>query len=252
MSTLLSRHLAVTGATNFRDLGGYVGAQGRAVRWRTVFRSDHLAGLTPEGVQALHDLAVHRAVDFRGVQERAADSYAWPDLQAYALSVEPTVVQKAMEMVKAGDHLTVAQTVALMQETYRSFVHDNAARFAEFFQLLLQSDAPTVFHCTAGKDRTGWAAALFLEVLGVDRSDIQKDYLLTNQYYQRPAALTARAAQSIPQEILDVVWRVQPEFLDSAYAMVEQKYGGMQTYLREMLKLDAAAQHALRARYLQA
>ena len=251
MNAPRSRHIALPGTTNFRDLGGYVGDGGRPVRWRTVFRSDHLAGLTPEGVAGLEVLGVQRAADFRGVQERAADSYAWPHLQVYALSVEPTVVQEAMAMLTTGGTLTVEQTVGLMQDTYRSFVRDNAWRFAEFFQLLLRAETPTVFHCTAGKDRTGWAAALFLEALGVSRSDIQKDYLLTNQYYQRPAALMARTASAIPQEVLDVVWRVQPAFLDSAYAMVEQEFGDMPSYLREVMQLDAAAQDALRARYLQ-
>lgn len=252
MRNPLPRHIALPGTSNFRDLGGYTGAQGHSVRWRTVFRSDHLAGLTPEGVQQLQQLGVHRAADFRGVQERAADSYAWPHLQVHALSVEPTVVQKAMGMLNAGGQLSVEDTVAIMEQTYRSFVRDNATHFANFFDLLLQSDQPLVFHCTAGKDRTGWAAALFLEVLGVSRSDIQQDYLLTNQFYQRPAALRARAAQSIPQEVLDVVWRVQPAFLDSAYSMVNQEYGGMQTYLREVLQLDDDAQHELQQRYLQA
>ena len=251
MSAPLSRHIALQGTTNFRDLGGYVGDGGRSVRWRTVFRSDHLAGLTPEGVAGLEQLGVQRAADFRGVQERAADSYAWPHLQVYALSVEPTVVQKAMGMLNAGGSLTVEETVVLMEDTYRSFVRDNAWRFAEFFQLLLRAETPTVFHCTAGKDRTGWAAALFLEALGVDRQDIEKDYLLTNQYYERPAALKARTAASIPPEVLDVVWRVQPAFLDSAYAMVEQEFGGMPTYLREVMKLDTSALNALRAQYLQ-
>jgi len=209
------RHIALQGTTNFRDLGGYVGHQGRPVRWRLLFRSDHLAGLTPEGVQGLHDLGVHRSADFRGVQERAADAYHWKGLHAYALSVEPTVVQKALALVQAGGRLTAQDTVVCMQDTYRHFVRDNAAQFAQLFQLLLEKDAPTVFHCTAGKDRTGWAAALILEALGVARADIDRDYLLTNQYYQRPAAMAARAAQAVPQEILNVLWKVQPEFLAS-------------------------------------
>lgn len=251
MSAPQSRHIALSGTTNFRDLGGYVGAGGRTVRWRTVFRSDHLAGLTPEGVAGLAALGVQQAVDFRGVQERAADSYAWPHLAVEALTVEPTVVQKALGMLAAGGSLSVAETVEMMQATYRSFVGDNAARFAEFFQLLLHTETPTVFHCTAGKDRTGWAAALFLEALGVSRHDIEQDYLLTNRWYQRPAALKSRMASRIPQEVLDVVWRVQPEFLASAYAMVDQEFGGMPAYLQEVMQLDAVALQALRARYLQ-
>ncbi|WP_284336343.1 tyrosine-protein phosphatase [Comamonas sp. NoAH] len=247
-----ARHIALPGTTNFRDLGGYVGHGGRSVRWRTLFRSDHLADLTDEGLRALQGLGVRRSADFRGVQERTTDAYAWEGVQTHALTVEPTVVQKALALIHAGGSMTAEDSVALMQETYRHFVRDNAAQFAQLFQLLLQEDAPTVIHCTAGKDRTGWAAALILETLGVARTDIERDYLLTNQYYQRPAAMAARAAQSVPQDILNVLWRVQPEFLASAYEMVERDYGDMPTYLREAMQLDESAQNTLRARYLQA
>lgn len=246
-----SRHIALPGTTNFRDLGGYVGHQGRSVRWRTLFRSDHLAGLTPESLGTLQTLGVQRSADFRGQYERTVDAYAWEGLHTHALTVEPTVVQKAIAMIHAGGSLSVPETVVLMQDTYRCFVRDNAGQFAQLFRLLLEEDAPLVFHCTAGKDRTGWAAALILEALGVARSDIEHDYLLTNQYYQRPAAMTTRAAQAVPPSVLHVLWRVQPEFLHSAYDMVAQEYGGMGTYLREVMLLDDAAQAALRARYLQ-
>lgn len=246
-----SRHIALPGTTNFRDLGGYAGHAGRPVRWRVLFRSDHLAGLTPESLQTLKTLGVQRSADFRGAYERANDAYAWDGLTTHALSVEPTVVQKALALVHSGGSLTAQDTVALMQETYRHFVRDNTAQFAQLFQLLLEQDAPTVFHCTAGKDRTGWAAVLILEALGVARSDIEADYLLTNRYYQRPAAMASRAAQAVPQEILDVLWRVQPAFLASAYEMVEANYGGMPSYLREAMALDEAALAELRGRYLQ-
>lgn len=247
-----TRHIVLPGTTNFRDLGGYVGHAGRTVRWRVLFRSDHLAGLTPESLGTLKALGIQRSADFRGVQERTVDAYAWQGLHTHALTVEPTVVQKAIALIHAGGSLSVADTVVLMQETYRSFVRENAAQFAQLFRLLLEEDAPTVFHCTAGKDRTGWAAALILEALGVAKADIEHDYLLTNQFYQRPAAMAARAALAVPQEVLDVLWRVQPGFLESAYAMVQREHGGMQSYLREVMQLDDAAQHALRARYLQA
>jgi len=246
-----SRHIALPGTTNFRDLGGYVGHAGRTVRWRKLFRSDHLADLTPEGLQGLRALGVQRSADFRGAYERSTEAYAWEGLTTHTLSVEPTVVQKALALVHSGDSLSADDTVALMQETYRHFVRDNTAQFGQLFQLLLQADAPTVFHCTAGKDRTGWAAALILEALGVARSDIEHDYLLTNQYYQRPKAMASRAAQAIPQEILDVLWRVQPGFLASAYEMVERDYGGMACYLRDVMGLDVQAVAELRARYLQ-
>lgn len=250
-ASLPTRHIVLPGTTNFRDLGGYQGHQGRSVRWRKLFRSDHLAGLTPESLATLQALGVQRSADFRGLQERTVDAYAWAGLHTHALTVEPTVVQKAIAMVHAGGSLSVPETVALMQETYRSFVRDHAGQFAELFRLLLEDETPTVFHCTAGKDRTGWAAALILEALGVARADIERDYLLTNDYYQRPAAMASRAAQAVPANVLHVLWRVQPEFLHSAYDLVAREYGGMPSYLREVMQLDDAAQQALRARYLQ-
>ena len=245
-----ARHIALPGTTNFRDLGGYTGHGGRSVRWRMLFRSDHLADLTAPGLQTLQALGVRRSADFRGAQERSAEGYVWDGLQVHTLSVEPTVVQKALALVHAGGSLTAADSVALMQETYRHFVHHNTAQFAQLFALLLQDASPMVFHCTAGKDRTGWAAALLLEALGVARTDIERDYLLTNQYYQRPAAMASRAAQAVPQEILNVLWKVQPEFLHSAYEVVERDYGGMPAYLREALHLDTQALEQLRAHYL--
>ncbi len=247
-----SRSIRLDGASNFRDLGGYAGLDGRRVRWRTLFRADHLAGLSAADLDVLHGLKLARSADFRGKMESAHLAYEWPGIARHALIVEPTVVQRASALIAAGNDLTAAHAEELMQDTYRSFVRENAARFAELFALLLESEEPTVFHCTAGKDRTGWAAALVLEALGVSRADIEHDYLLTNQFYQRPTALAARAAQTVPQEILDVLWKVQPEFLSSAYDMVEREYGSIDTYLREAMQLDTPALQELRRRYLVA
>ena len=243
-----TRSLPLAGATNFRDLGGYVGHGGQAVKWRRIFRSDHLAGLTPEDQALLADLGVVRAVDFRGQAESAAYAYALPGVAYHPLHIEPTVVQRARELQRTGRQLTAQDAVGLMQDTYRGFVHDNAPRFAELFRLLLASDAPTVFHCTAGKDRTGFAAALILLTLGVPRDVVMHDYLLTNALYQRPPGMGSHA----PEEVLRVLWRVQEEFLDAALHMVDNDFGGLQAYLVDVLGVDAAAQKELAGRYLQA
>ncbi len=66
------------------------------------------------------------------------DAYAWDGLHTHALTVEPTVVQKAFALIHAGGSLTAADSVALMQETYRHFVRDNTVQFAQLFQLLLE------------------------------------------------------------------------------------------------------------------
>lgn len=242
------RSLPLQGSTNFRDLGGYAGLNGRAVKWRRLFRSDHLAALTPADQERLAALGITRAVDFRGADERAAQSYALPGVAQYALSIEPAVVQRMQELLRSGHALTPQDTVRLMQDTYRGFVHDNAPRFAELLQLLLDSNTPLVFHCTAGKDRTGFAAALILLALGVPRSVVMQDYLLTNALYRRPQGLGATVT---PREVLEVIWRVQEDFLDSALHLIEAEHGGIDPYLERVLGLNEAARKRLVELYLQ-
>lgn len=248
MTQSFDRSLKLSGASNFRDLGGYAAADGRPVRWRRLFRSDHLAALTPADAGTLQALGVSRSLDFRGVRERAAVPYALAGVEQHSLPIEPTVVQRMQELVEAGQTVTPEHTVELMQETYRAFVHDNAARFASLFEHLLGSDEPLVFHCTAGKDRTGFAAAMILLALDVPRQVVMHDYLLTNDFYRMPPAAASRA----PREVLNVLWRVQQEFLDAALQAVDRDYGGVDNYLARELGVGAAERRRLAELYLQA
>lgn len=243
-----SRTLNLAGASNFRDLGGYAGEDGRVVRWRRLFRSDHLAALTAQDTLALAGLGVTRTLDFRGDAERAAQAYALPNVRYHALSIEPTVVQRAKEMALAGEEMTAPVAVRLMQDTYRAFVANNARQYAELFEHLLENDAPLVFHCTAGKDRTGFAAALILMALGVPRSVVMEDYLLTNGLYQRPTSLVTGSA---PEEVLNVIWRVQEDFLDAALDAVDADYGGLDRYLSDQLSVGNAERARLKQLYLE-
>lgn len=241
------RVLRLEGSSNFRDLGGYLAAGGRRLQWRRIFRSDHLASLSASDLQTLRQHGIAHAVDFRGAHERTVQAYAWPQLTHHAFMVEPLVAQRTRALLEAGQRVTVADAVRAMQDTYRSFVRAHADRFADLFQLLLHAEQPLVFHCTAGKDRTGWAAALVLHALGVSREQVMQDYLLTNALYQRPASVVPGR---LSPEVLDVLWRVQAPFLDSALDLVERDHGGMDRYLTEVLGVDRAARARLAERYL--
>ena len=243
---LSRRHIPLHGASNFRDLGGYVGHEGRPLKWRKIFRSDHLAALNPQDLAQLKTLGIARSFDFRGVQESQAQFYEWPNIQRYSLSIEPTVVQRLQAQHLTGKPLTAADALDAMQTTYRDFVRSDSHRFAQLFEHLLEKPDPLLFHCTAGKDRTGLAAALVLSALGVSEADIWKDYLLTNQLYKR----NNTGAHTLSPDVLKIVWEVQESFLKASLEVIHQDHGGMHNYLVQTLGLTPAALQKLRATYL--
>ncbi len=246
-TTQPTRSLPLEGATNFRDLGGYTGYQGRPVRWRQLFRSDHLGSLTGQDLATLQPLGLRRVYDFRGKEERSWQPSRLPGAPVESLAIEPTVVQRLATHVAGGTVPNGADTVDMMNQTYRAFVQHNAPQFTQLFAQILQADAPLVFHCTAGKDRTGLAAALLLHALGVDGEVVMQDYLLTNQLYKVPALYTS----PLPSEVSRVLWGVQPEFLHAAFDAMDADFGGVDGYLEKGLGLDAAQRERLREKYLQ-
>ncbi len=241
---ILNRSLNLAGATNFRDLGGYRTTDGRTTRWRRLFRSDHLGALTEQDRATLAELGVTRSFDFRGVDERANTPYEVPGLQQHSLAIEPSVVQNLQLMSDAGRALDAGAAVEVMQDTYRAFVTDYSERFARLLAHLLEDDSPSVFHCTAGKDRTGFAAMLILSALHVPHETIVDDFLLTNQYFKRQPGVVRH---DLPEPVTQVLWGVQRPFLDAALQAVEQSHGGVDGYLRALGVGEAEKRQLARA-----
>jgi protein-tyrosine phosphatase len=247
MSDAPARHLNLAGATNFRDLGGYPTRDGRIVRWRQIFRSNHLGHLTDDDVAVMRDLGVRSAFDFRGTEERAAALCCMPDISVHSLPVEPTVVAALRAIAAAGTPLSIDHAVDVMRDSYRNYVQQNTQHFRTLFAHLLEDRAPLVIHCTAGKDRTGFACALILHSLGVSDDIISEDYLLTNRFYRRDSAYSS----DLPEDVKQVLGSVQASFLAAAFEAIDADYGDLDTYLRDGLGIGTAERASLKARYLQ-
>lgn len=239
--------LRLQGASNFRDVGGYLTQEGLRIKRGRVFRSDHLAGLTADDLAQLQRIGLTHSLDFRGVAECETTPYAIPGVSRVALNIEPSVITKMQALVAQGIEPSTEDTVALMCGTYRDFVNNNAATFGRFLKHLLEEPTPQVFHCTAGKDRTGFAAALLMSVLGVDRATIEEDYLLTNQLYRRDPNIEGKG----PAHVMKVLWGVQPAFLHAALETVDQQHGGMTAYLHGAIGLSTQDAAELRALLLE-
>jgi protein-tyrosine phosphatase len=247
MSDSPARHLNLAGASNFRDLGGYPTRDGRTVRWRQIFRSNHLAHLTSDDVTTVRALGVKSAFDFRGTAERTEAQCSMPEISVHSLPVEPTVVAALRAIAAAGTPLATSHAVEVMRDSYRSYVQQNTPRYRALFAHLLEDSAPLVIHCTAGKDRTGFACALILHTLGVPDEVISEDYLLTNRFYRRDP----NSGSDLPDDVKQVLGSVQTAFLGAAFEAIGTDYGDLETYLQKGLGLGAAERAALTARYLQ-
>jgi len=248
MSDSPARHLNLSGASNFRDLGGYSTKDGRTVRWRQIFRSNHLAHLTDDDAAIVRALGVKSAFDFRGAAERTEALCGMPEISVHSLPVEPTVVAALRAIAAAGTPLSTDHAAEVMRDSYRSYVQQNTPRFRTLFAHLLQDSAPLVIHCTAGKDRTGFACALILHTLGVPDEVISEDYLLTNRFYRRDP----NSGSDLPDDVKQVLGSVQTSFLAAAFEAIDADYGDLETYLQKGIGLGTAERAALSARYLQA
>ena len=119
-----------------------------------------------------------------------------------------------------------------MRDSYRSYVRQNTPRFRALFAHLLEDRAPLVIHCTAGKDRTGFACALILHALGVPDEVISEDYLLTNRFYRRDP----NSSSDLPDDVKQVLGSVQASFLAAAFEAIDADYGDLETYFSEGLR----------------
>jgi protein-tyrosine phosphatase len=241
------RHFDLVGASNFRDLGGYPGQDGRTVRWRQIFRSNHLGHLTEADIGVLRGLGLKNAFDFRGSEERAAATCAMQEIAVHSLPIEPTVVAALRARRAGGAPLSPADGLEVMRDSYRNYVQHNTPRFRSLFAHLLEDPAPLVIHCTAGKDRTGFACALILHALGVDEDLIAEDYLLTNRYYRRDPS----ASNDLPDDVRQVLGSVDASFLAAAFGAIRAEYGDLDNYFSKALNLGPGERARLARNYLE-
>ena len=247
MSDTPARHLNLAGASNFRDLGGYPGMDGRFVRWRQIFRSNHLGHLTETDVEVLRPLGLKSAFDFRGAEEREAAACGLAEIAVHSLPIEPTVVAALRARLAEGGALSSTDALDVMRDSYRNYVRYNTPSFRALFAHLLEDRAPLIIHCTAGKDRTGFACALILHALGVPDDVIAEDYLLTNRFYRRDPG----ASSDLPEDVKKVLGSVEGSFLAAAFEAISADYGNLESYFSDGLGLGSGERVALQARYLE-
>jgi protein-tyrosine phosphatase len=232
-------HIVLDGASNARYVTWVLGA--RASTTGCVLRSANLDQLSAAGRLRFGELGVAIVIDLRGKAEAAAA----PKLDGATrihLPIEPNVAADLSAERDAG-MLSAASAMRVMERTYRHYIIDHAAVFAELLHHVAGANhRPVLFHCAAGKDRTGVAAALVLTALDVPPPTIMEDYLLSNRFYRPTGARTA----DFPDDVREAITRVRPEYLEAAFAAMTEGWGGPGGFLEKALGIGPRERAAMR------
>lgn len=247
------RVLTLEGGRNFRDMGGYRGAGGRRVKWKRLYRSGSMAALTAADYAQLAALGVRAIVDLRTTGEREMMPVDWarvPNLSYWARDYDMGFGD--LRSLMAAEAPTVEATRQAMASLYQNLPFEQAPAYRELFRRLIEGEAPLVFNCSAGKDRTGVAAALILGALGVHADDILEDYLLTNAAHdwKKSHGDPASPVSRLSPELAAAVLGVEAEYLSSAMAAIEARHGSAAAYLREALEIGEGQIERLREHLL--
>jgi protein-tyrosine phosphatase len=244
------RSLHLRSAPNFRDVGGYRTSDGRWVRMGVAYRSDQLDRLSDADLAKIASLNPALIVDLRTDAERRSGPDRLPPtaspLVADVMASSPPDMAAIMRATGPQD------SIAFLTQANRQFVSGASAlgAYGVLMSRLDRSKGVVVYHCTAGKDRTGWASAVLLTILGVPRATVMADYLASNAYLADKNKAMFSVLPSDRAAILEPVMTVRPAYLDAAFAEVKARYGSFDRYLSEGLGLDAAALAQLRSRFL--
>ncbi|WP_349828776.1 tyrosine-protein phosphatase [Brevibacterium litoralis] len=227
-------HVPLEGTFNVRDVGGWATADGHRVRTGLVHRADGLANLTDGDRAELVARGVRTVLDLRETQEgrHAPDALDGTDIEHLGM---PVFLDRYYPM-DPEDALAFRLPDRSLPTIYGLMIEEAGERFAEILTVLAEAEDPAVFHCSAGKDRTGMVAAFLLELLGVGRQTVLDDYAATERFLGADfvAALQTRfAAAGIVADLSKTATQAPRELMESTLAGIDDRFGSVEGYLLE-------------------
>ncbi|MBB3047847.1 protein-tyrosine phosphatase [Litorivivens lipolytica] len=254
------RRLDLEGAPNIRDLGGYETLDGSTTRWGRIFRAGRLSSLTARDKAQLQQFNLRVICDFRREDEYLQDITDLGDFAEAAihnLAISPGDHTRSIAMTDFNS-VSGEQMFEWMVLINRELALKQTQTYRRMFELLLETeDGGFLFHCSAGKDRTGFAAALILSALDVPRDTIMEDYLLTAQYYPPKGELEYLASKytdssrDVDLSAYQALMDTREEYLSAAFSAIEEHYDSVDTYLSGELGIGKAERELLKHRYTE-
>ena len=256
------RLLNFEGISNFRDLGGYSTQDGRRVKWGKLYRSGTFAEASRADLAGLSALGLETFIDFRSELEKTEEPNRLPDPPGFTVIDIPVLddgnkalVGEVMDRIESGNFDGFDPNQAMLTAN-RQFASEFTPQFKEFVHTVLQADGtPMVWHCSAGKDRSGFAAAILLRILDVPPETIMQDYMAS-----RAPALQSRKGQLRMLELfkgeeaarkIAILMGVEEAWLEASFAQIDATWGSFDNYVETGLQLNAADIQRLRDNLLE-
>lgn len=255
-----NRLISFSGAKNFRDLGGYQTVDGRTVRWGVLYRSDSLHKLNAADLRRLSALSIHRVIDLRSQMESQREPDRLPREWTGRLveipildSTTQATQESRKEFLRSLKHIDPIQYMSQMNIELATKFTPQIKQFIS--EILSANGRPVLFHCAAGKDRTGFAAAILLRALGVPQEVVLQDYQLTNHYLQKGYAKALTLMRLVKGRDFSVAigkfMEAHPGYLGAAFESIDLQYGSFDDYLFRGLGLSKDDPQRLAALYLE-
>jgi len=259
----MERVIPLERGLNFRDLGGYETRDGRRVRWRCLFRSGVMSRLTAADQSCLHSFGIRALCDLRTRRERERETVRWAGEDVLRLEWDYDPRHLNLRSAASDPGFSAVSAHSAMIEFYRTLPTRFTPQYRGLFAQLAAGTVPLVFGCSAGKDRTGMAAALILASLGVSKEDVLLDFMLTNQVVDLERVLAAKPhgslrlgeeqsyLRALSPEVRAPLLRAAPEYLEAAFDQVRRDNGSLKGYLRDRLQLTDHSLSRMRAHLLE-
>ncbi len=256
-----TRVLPLTGIHNFRDYGGYTVESGGRLRRGILWRSAHHEQASDDDLATIDGLGIDTVVDLRGDDERAAHPCRRSNNFAARVMFAPgNTAGLAPHLAAAKAHITAEVARERMIATYQGMPYRPVLveSLKLYLAALAEYDSPSLVHCVAGKDRTGFAVALVHRLLGVHEDDVMSDYLLTNvagrieeRIDQGARVIRASYGQDIQDDAIRTLMMVNPAYLDAAFVAIRERHGSLAQYAEDVLGMTPEMHEGLRDRLVE-
>jgi len=251
------RLIPMENTSNFRDLGGIPTEDGRVLKWGKIFRSGKLSKLSKRDLDYFNTLGINTVVDFRDDVEVEKDKTLTPNNREVKIIRTPigdrsgNMQSQLRKQIKSAnqDDFDSEKFVA---DVMRQFIDSFAYQYQPFLEIVAETkNTPILFHCTAGKDRTGLGTALILGMLGVEREVIFNDFMMSNYYRNKDINKTLRKTSLVAkQRITQPLVEVKKSYIISAFEAIDDKYGSLEYFFEKEYGFDAKKIAAFRNDFL--